>query len=55
MKIYLFKILLILVAYQVSAQQLTHQSQYMLNHFELNPAAAGNNEYMNLSLKWGEI
>ena len=55
MKIYLFKILLILVAYQVSAQQLTHQSQYMLNHFELNPAAAGNNEYMNLSFSFRKL
>lgn len=55
MKRYIFKILLILIACQVSAQQLTHQSQYMLNHFELNPAAAGNNEDLNLSFSFRKL
>lgn len=55
MKRYIFKILLIIIACQVSAQQLTHQSQYMLNHFELNPAAAGNNEDLNLSFSFRKL
>jgi hypothetical protein len=49
MKILIIKILLILVAFQVAGQQLTHQSQYMLNHFEINPGASGINEYLPLS------
>ncbi len=55
MKIFILKILLILFAFQVAGQQLTQQSQYMLNHFDINPAVAGNNEFMNLSFSFRKL
>ncbi len=55
MKIFIIKILLILVAFQLAGQQLTHQSQYMLNHFEINPAASGINEFLPLSFSFRKL
>jgi len=55
MKLITLKILLILVAFQVSGQQLTQQSQYMLNHFDINPAVAGSNEFLNLSFSFRKL
>ncbi len=55
MKIFIINILLILVALQVAGQQLTHQSQYMLNHFEINAAAAGNSEDLPVSFSFRKL
>ena len=55
MKIFIVKILLILVALQVAGQQLTHQSQYMLNHFEINPGASGIDEYLPVSFSFRKL
>ena len=55
MKIFVIKILLILAAFQVAGQQLTHQSQYMLNHFEINPGASGINEYLPVSFSFRKM
>ena len=55
MKSFALKILLIFIAFEVSAQQLTQQSQYMLNHFDINPAAAGCNEFLNLSFSYRKL
>jgi type IX secretion system PorP/SprF family membrane protein len=51
-KILLINLLIITCSVQVSAQQLIHQSQYMYNHFELNPAAAGNSKYLPVSFSF---
>jgi type IX secretion system PorP/SprF family membrane protein len=55
MKIFIINILLILLALQVAGQQLTHQSQYMLNHFEINAAAAGNSEDLPVSFSFRKL
>jgi type IX secretion system PorP/SprF family membrane protein len=55
MKIFVINILLILLALQVAGQQLTHQSQYMLNHFEINAAAAGNSEDLPVSFSFRKL
>lgn len=55
MRLSVIKILLILVAFQVTGQQLTHQSQYMLNHFEINPGASGINEYLPLAFSFRKL
>lgn len=55
MKLFTLKILLIFIVVEVSGQQLTQQSQYMLNHFDINPAVAGSNEYLNLSFSFRKL